>query len=868
MQILFFKLKLALFVLLLISTSLTAESNFYAYYTKIQHSATDYMGKYADIIVVLDEGKQLEFTRQTGYLPRWRTSNSVTLVDDLFPGRDHDYEFFYSYVRLMKNDPDEIVVHWRYFTDIQTLKLADREKNPLEPHGFLGVVHEMFTISPDGRVVREVLEAKDTQADDWQNPHMKTTQVLTLTDNGIDHGPVNWGRPAPIGLLPAVQGNPIKAVEGLPEPIRQWTFDEGLEPLEENMIIDEIAETEGIIHGLMTVFKKGVSGTALAFDGYYSGVIEGWVENEVKHPKNALTIAAWLALDVYPYNIAPIFHHSKNFGQKGYYLGVDAYGHPVLTVNGQSIQSTQKLPLYTWSQVVATVGGGKLELFIDGKKAAIGDFTGEIEVPDTKLIIGLNNEKQRCTDYVRGFDQNIPFIYGIQGLLDEIAIYDQKLSEAQIQKAFQAFVPKDRKSSLEKAVLPGEVGVAKKFGAVYKTLQFHELWDKMWRVPAGADIVVKFDKNPCSVVYWRGTNYAANWVTDNNRWMADQSSEIWGPHGCSEHMSDKQNRHSYARIIENTPARVVVHWRYPCVDVGYVCTNRRNWTDEYHTIYPDGTGIRKVIWNKKYDQPGFQDIQFFTNPEETALEVLDIQAMTLANLMGDVFKMKWKKPNVIPENKLEDACIQYFNTKSEYHVFAAYQGGELGSWGENEQSKYTDDPFAGPWNHWPIYFVPSDGRFAVAHDRVTHFALGANDAAPEFGSVVLYGFTNQDIKSLVPLARSWKNPPFIIRTTGLESFGYDKDQKAFLFKSQSDAMSFTVEATKEKPVVNPCFVIKDWKSDQIADVKCDGVLLKKGTSLRQGIIRDTDGTQTLIIWLEMTTDDLLKISISRLGGLD
>jgi hypothetical protein len=79
----------------------------------------------------------------------------------------------------------------------------------------------------------------------------------------------------------------------------------------------------------------------------------------------------------------------------------------------------------------------------------------------------------------------------------------------------------------------------------------------MWRVPEGADIVVKFDRNPCSVVYWRGTNYAANWVTDNNRWMADQSSEIFTKHGCSEHMADKQTRHSYARIIENTPARVV-----------------------------------------------------------------------------------------------------------------------------------------------------------------------------------------------------------------------------------------------------------------------------------------------------------------------
>ncbi|UCE08293.1 MAG: hypothetical protein JSW07_09840, partial [bacterium] len=363
--------------------------------------------------------------------------------------------------------------------------------------------------------------------------------------------------------------------------------------------------------------------------------------------------------------------------------------------------------------------------------------------------------------------------------------------------------------------------------------------------------------------YWRGTNYAANWVTDNNRWMADQSSEIFTKHGCSEHMADKQNRHSYARIIENTPARVVIHWRYPCVDVSYYCANRRNWSDEYHTIYPDGTAIRKVVWNKGYDTPGFQDIQFFTNPGETALDVVEIQAMTLANLKGETFKMKWKKPNIIPKNKLEDACIQYLNSKSDYHVFAIYQGGELGAWGTNEQSKYTDDPFAGPWNHWPIYFVPSDGRFAVAHDRVTHFALGANDAAPEYGSIVLYGFTNQDITSLSPLAKSWKNPPEVTTVDGLELFGYDKDQKAFVFNSLGYSMSFTINASDNQAMVNPCFVISKWNSNKKARLKINNSLLEKDATVRQGIIRDTDGTQTLVIWLEKKAFKPVSFEISK-----
>jgi hypothetical protein len=151
-------------------------------------------------------------------------------------------------------------------------------------------------------------------------------------------------------------------------------------------------------------------------------------------------------------------------------------------------------------------------------------------------------------------------------------VNDQALSEKQLKKHYKAFLPADLTSSLDKAVLPGEVGIAEEFGATYKNLEYHELWDRMWRNTDQTDIVVKFDHSPVSVVYWRGTNFAANWITDNNRWMADQSSEIFTLHGCSEHMSDKQTRHSYARIIENNDARVIVHWRYPCVDVGHAAS--------------------------------------------------------------------------------------------------------------------------------------------------------------------------------------------------------------------------------------------------------------------------------------------------------
>ena len=200
-----------IFILLIWLTTVAgafADGDFYAYHTKVQHSATDYLGKYADLIVVTPGGK-LEFTRQTGYLPRWRTVSGTYLVDDLFPGRDQDYEFNYNYIRLMEATPEKIVVHWRYFKDIQTLERANQELNSLHPHGFQGAVHEFYTIYPDGRVIRKVLESNEnTRISDWNSDRLATIQKLELTAGGIDHGKVQWGRPSR-GMRRAVEGNPI-----------------------------------------------------------------------------------------------------------------------------------------------------------------------------------------------------------------------------------------------------------------------------------------------------------------------------------------------------------------------------------------------------------------------------------------------------------------------------------------------------------------------------------------------------------------------------------------------------------------------------------------------------------------------------------
>ena len=222
---------------------------------------------------------------------------------------------------------------------------------------------------------------------------------------------------------------------------------------------------------------------------------------------------------------------------------------------------------------------------------------------------------------------------------------------------------------------------------------------------------------------------------------------------------------------------------------------------------------------------------------------MNLQAMTVANLKGESSKLTWAPPNQVPQNTLPEGYIELLNSKSQYKVFAMFQGGHINPWGHREHSKYTPDPFAGPWNHWPMHLVPSDGRFAVANDRVTHFALGANDESP---GMVMYGFTKDPIATLVPLARMWRNPPPLTDLRGGIDGGFDKGQKAFLIEATGTQVSFTIAASDQSPLVNPCFVIRKFGRRE-ATVRIDG---KLSTAVRQGTIVDTDGARATVIWMD------------------
>jgi len=189
------------------------------------------------------------------------------------------------------------------------------------------------------------------------------------------------------------------------------------------------------------------------------------------------------------------------------------------------------------------------------------------------------------------------------------------------------------------------------------------------------------------VMFWRGTRYSACWVSENNKWMADQSRETGGnwylqdgsrddmPTGCMEHMSDVQCRSSRVAIIENNDARVVVNWRYLQMDVKFrqndLADNTRfgEWGNELYYIYPDGVAIRKVLPGRG----GWQETILLNTPGTRPEDNVELEACTLINMDGKSKTYTWEFG--YPKFDLEDANIQLINFKSEFKPFLILREG-------------------------------------------------------------------------------------------------------------------------------------------------------------------------------------------------
>jgi hypothetical protein len=429
-------------------------------------------------------------------------------------------------------------------------------------------------------------------------------------------------------------------------------------------------------------------------------------------------------------------------------------------------------------------------------------------------------------------------------------------------------------------VLPSGPPGPGRFGAYYTHLKYYWEWDELWRVAEHPDVVVQFENSPVRVVFWRGTRYSPAWVSENNLWMADQSVEAWNnEEGCFEHMQDRHTRYSHVRILENTSARVVVHWRYAptsAYDNHWNVDPRTGWgtwIDEYYYFYPDQTGIRKYTWAKgSLGRPRqFQESIPLTGPGQVQGDVINKQYVTVANLNGDKQMLYYmenppRKPDrPIPENPM----IQMHNFKADNNPFIIFEPGGRMNYVRDMNIAALSRP--GSCSHWPIGQMCCDGRTQRTTDRAASF-LGfpitdpvVHDDSPRHWVSSLYGMNDQPFDRLVPLAKSWIQAPDLQVVSGdLKSRAYDFSQRAYILESKGSrapSAELVLEAGPESPFRNACLIIKGW-GDTSPQVSLDGKLLAPGTGYRMGHIRTMEGSD-LLIWISHESTEPVKIALAQ-----
>jgi len=241
------------------------EGDFGAYYTRIITGADwelfDRSGDFSDIVISLGSGKgKFVFWRGASYLPYWENaSGDKFFVDELIPRQGDGDEIMpdkvntYSRVSLIESSEVTATVHWRYLPDF----------DGANPH--TGVVanqfvDEYFTLTKDGKVTRQVKKGSE-KIDAWNDPGNRIIQEFLLSQKGIIDKKIT---PPTISDQKEIAKRNKLIKKTIVDPAAWFHFDEATGDL----TYESRTNTESIITGDKTNWKKGVSGTALQFDGY------------------------------------------------------------------------------------------------------------------------------------------------------------------------------------------------------------------------------------------------------------------------------------------------------------------------------------------------------------------------------------------------------------------------------------------------------------------------------------------------------------------------------------------------------------------------------------------------------------------------
>jgi hypothetical protein len=666
-----------------------------------------------------------------------------------------------------------------------------------------------------------------------------------------------------------------------PVVVAQWTFVRQ----QDGSVVDAISDAKAQIKGNIYNNVSPVD-NALQFDGY-TGAITAEPIPFLDNP-STIAISAWVQLEAYPWNRAPILDQETSHG--AFFFGIDDVGH-LVEKNGSSIilnRSEASIPLRQWTLVTVSIENGVASFTINGVatktlSAQGAEASSARGASFNNLIIG-HVRSPHLPGPAKSIHPDLPVEYSIQGSLGDLTIYRSPLTAGYI-KGMLASANQRLLKPKPWPPLPHWQSGPGPFGAYYTTLHFDPIWDKTRRVGPDSDVVVRFNDSPVQLIFWQGNNYVPAWVTENNRWYTDEFMEIFGHPRCPygedcEPMSDKQVRYSHVRILESTPARVVIVWRYALSEVeNYTIADAASptawgdWADEYWTVYPDHVAVRRsVLWSTSPDRnkTEFQESIVIIPPGQTPEDSIHFDALTFANLQGETATYSWqpkttpglsvpKGPPAFPEPK--NPIIQWVNLKSQWKPFEVLWGEPVSTDAYNGEASISSFEW---WNHWPVAQIPSSGRPALAADRPGHTSLSHlywpayQQTDQTLTKLLLDGLTTLPAAELVPLAKSWRSPAELFLENG-GAVPYDQAQRAYVFPAGiREPIHFSLHASKDHPLEHVAFIVPGWSGS----AKLTVLRGAQPVQVQYGIVQGLEGSR-LILYAPIEAENSIEFELKH-----
>jgi len=646
----------------------------------------------------------------------------------------------------------------------------------------------------------------------------------------------------------------------------QWDF----ENIKNRHAIENSSNVSDTIEGNFEQVT-GIVGKGLQLDGFTTRVIRQ--EANLKRPGNEFTIEGWISLGEYPLNWCPVIT-TESVEIKGYRLLIGPYGQVSFetAISEQWMSCTsanEAVPLRKWIHIAGVYTDKKeMALYVNGELISTLAIKGSITYPSkTRCILGMVTTPGRPSNTIRTWG-TVEAYYGLDGIVDEIKVFDAALTAQQIKENFLKVKPV--MPDIQPRRLPTIERNPGHFGAFYTKLKYYPGWDDLWPVDQDPDIVVCFDKNPVKLIFWRGSRYGPAWVSENENWMGDQSLETWGNgendiEGCFEHMQDRHCRFSHVRIIENSEARAVVHWRYALVSshdhtwmpdpkTGWEC-----WVDEYYYIYPDGSAIRKVSWNKGTTGNAiqYQESLPFTQPGQRNEDLLEKNYVWVAD-----YDYNTRTVSVDLRRQPADwpgkYTVQQFNFKSQNKPYICFEPGN------DMWVRWIDVGY----NHYPVNQARSDGRWAKTLDRPAHISSSpcSDPVIHENGNrlywIGLYGMNDLNLHDLISFGRSWAySPKLSVTGNGYVSKGYDKSERCYVLENanlKAGKVELILNGSKDSRIINPAILVKNWNSN-MAKILVNG---KETNNTKTGINHKLDGDD-LVVYISLNADVPVTITIKE-----